>query len=154
MVRAAYRALTWTPVVVLSALFLLIMALPTIVSVVQHASIKAYFALRPPVVLWKPLEIVVDGPDVIVRGTLVKAWDVCEYMPPPRAEDPTGQHYNVISGNVGSNLPWPARAEPYRFGPWRIFDGAGKKLRLYQHHDCLDTSIFTTLGEVDTRKRP
>ena len=97
---------------------------------------------------WHALTVKVEGADLIVAGTMVKTRS-CAYIPPPRARDESGLNLKVISMAVTAGQSWSPSDGPQHFGPWRVIDGAGKKLTFYQEHKCHSVwNTFTTLGKL------
>jgi len=115
--------------------------------IVQDALVRAAASAFPPKHSWKPLSISSDGADGIVAGEMVKAWN-CIYMPPPMAHDSIGRWYAVESASASSAQSWPARAAPYRFGPWRVIGAAGKEITFFHRDACYDVELHTRLGRV------
>lgn len=92
-----------------------------------------------------------DGADLLVSGTFVKHLD-CEYKPPPGAIDwETGEPLLVESGSKSGGISYPARPEPYSFGPWRVVDGAGRVVDFFHNDKCATVYIITRLGRYDAR---
>lgn len=86
-----------------------------------------------------------NGTDLLISGTVIKHFD-CEYLPPPRAVDLlTGKHLLVESLSITKSQSYNASDKPYTWGPWRIYDGAGKILKIYQVDKCIWIQ-FTDLG--------
>lgn len=92
-----------------------------------------------------------EGRDLVISGTLIKGRH-CEYVPPPIARAEGGQNLYVESLSPTAATSWPASDEPQRFGPWRVRDGAGRKLVFYQLHEChVLWSTFSRIGAFDAR---
>jgi hypothetical protein len=97
---------------------------------------------------WTPTMVSRDGKDLIVSGTVRKVWD-CRYEPPPRARDEAGENLRVISAAPMAGVAWQSGVN--KFGPWRVVNGAGRRIEFYQHHVCFRIfEVFTDLGRVDT----
>lgn len=146
------RILTSTPVFLVSIFIILYTVWdalgPTIGSTVRYA----YYSLKPVIFDWKVDFVTIEGKDVILRGSMRKRHE-CLYLPPPRAVDTAGKHYDVVSGSTSPGGRWPANGQAFQYGPWRIVDGAGQRLTLYQQHDCPETPAVTTiLGVLDSGK--
>lgn len=98
---------------------------------------------------WQALTVKVEGADLIVAGTMVKTRS-CGYIPPPRARDESGLNMKVISMAATAGQSWAPADGPQHFGPWRVINGAGKKLTFYQEHKCHGLwPTFTTLGNLE-----
>lgn len=97
---------------------------------------------------WRVLDSRIDdGKDLVVSGTMIKHFD-CDYQPPPGALDiVTGEHMLVESLSPTKLQSWPASDKPYKWGPWKIYNGAGRLLKFYNRDKCsfLWTS-YTELG--------
>lgn len=79
------------------------------------------------------LKIVDD--DVILTGTVRKVRN-CEYLAPVRARTLDGVPLQVVSGRKTATQTWSPSDTPQEFGPWTIFDGAGKEIEIYHVHRC------------------
>lgn len=152
MLQAVGRALTWTPVTVASVAVLVVILGPPVGEAIKHASVRSVVALAPVKHDWKVTSVKIDGPDIVVSGSMVKRW-ACDYQPPPRALDAAGAHYIVESASPTKVNNWPVSNKPYNFGPWRVVGAAGQKVMLYQEDECLGVSVFTWLGAIDTRAK-
>jgi hypothetical protein len=92
-----------------------------------------------------------DGNDLILAGTMVKRRP-CIYTPPIIVRDTAGLNYRMEHQSSIRGTSWAASTQPQRFGPWRIYDGAGKRLTftsLFECHSLWPT--FTELGVFDAR---
>lgn len=92
----------------------------------------------------------VEGADLLVEGTMVKARCTCKYVPPPRARDRDGFNFRVDSTSPTAATSWACDAKPQRFGPWRVVGAAGAEVTFYQEHQC--TSLWTSFTELGTVK--
>lgn len=152
MLQAVNRALTWTPVTVVSLIVIGMVLGPPAAEMVKHAAVTAIVSALPVKHDFRVAKLGVDGFDVVVSGTMVKRWS-CEYQPPPRAVDSSGLHYLVESSSATRSSNWPISNAPYAFGPWRIVGAAGRKVSIYQEDECLGVGVFSWLGTIDTRNK-
>lgn len=98
---------------------------------------------------WTVTHLWIDGRDIMVEGTMVKA-RACRYLPPVRARDDEGRHYRVESSSVTAKSSWSVSDKPQAFGPWRVVDAEGRRLTFYQEHQCTPLWVtFTELGTID-----
>lgn len=106
---------------------------------------------------WTPAVVLVDGPDMVVRGTMRK-WLSCKYEPPPRAgyydEDGVRHPLSVTSSSQSRGDSWSGDLfEKRAFGPWRVMDAAGKGDVCFElEHVCGDLRVFSKLGCVSAPK--
>jgi hypothetical protein len=105
--------------------------------------------LLPVATHWTVTSATRDGNDLVMTGTMIKRRP-CTYTPPIIVRDMQGQNYRMEHQSTVRGNTWAPSSEPQRFGPWRIYDGAGKKLTftsLYECHSLWPT--FTELGVFD-----
>lgn len=94
-----------------------------------------------------------DGNDLIISGTSVKWPRDCQYLGEIHAGDDTGIGYWVESLNAAPLVSRPASRQPYQWGPWRIRNGAGRRLSFAQSHQCHPLwTVTTRLGVYDDRQ--
>jgi hypothetical protein len=118
---------------------------------VQHQAVQSIFHLRPVMTGWTATSVTREGDDVLISGHVVKRWQ-CDYRPPPVAETVAGRPLATETNSLMSSREWPADGYPRNFGPWRIKNGAGQKIRLYYHHVCFGADVLTPLGVIDATK--
>lgn len=112
-----------------------------------------YDTIYPVSTDWTPTNMTVEGNDLVISGTLVRRRCSCKYVPPPRARDNTGQNFKVVSGSPTANVSWACDDIPQKFGPWRVIDGANRKLTFYQEHSCTPYwTTFTFLGTIEPQR--
>jgi len=102
---------------------------------------------------WHPKVTVRDG-DIVVSGTVRKRnLPNCEYVPPQRVIDlDTGEHLVLVSLAPTAGQNWIGSGQPRAFGPWVVYQGAGRRLQFYSEHKCGPSlRSFSILGVVDTR---
>lgn len=91
--------------------------------------------MTPVVTDWKVKTSSVEGPDLILSGTMVKNRD-CIYLPPTLARDSTGLNRKVEIMNPTGPTTWAKDDQPQVWGPWRVPDGAGKSLTFINVYLC------------------
>lgn len=107
--------------------------------------------LLPVATHWTVIKAERDGDDLLLTGTMIKRRP-CIYTPPVIVRDTAGQNYRMEHLSSVRGHSWAASPEPQRFGPWKVYGGAGKKLTftsLYECHSLWPT--FTELGTFDAR---
>jgi hypothetical protein len=97
---------------------------------------------------WSVAQIVFDGEDVVLSGTMRKV-RACEYEAPPRARTSDGDQLEVVSANVAATKTWAPADVPQQYGPWRIKHGFGHRVEVYQVHRCHRLWLtFSMLGKI------
>jgi hypothetical protein len=92
-----------------------------------------------------------EGSDLLLSGTMVKRRP-CLYTPPVIVRDSTGQNYRMEHLSAIRGTSWATSMQPQRFGPWKIYGGAGKVLTFTSLYEChLLWPTFTELGVFDGR---
>lgn len=90
------------------------------------------------------------GTDLVITGYMYKHYD-CDYLPPPGAFDlTTGEPLLVVSSSRTSGQSWPGSDRPMKFGPWTVFNGAGRIIRFYQRDKCPLWTTYTDLGSFNS----
>ncbi len=108
-------------------------------------------SLLPVATHWKVESATRDGNDLLLTGTMVKR-RACVYTPPLIVRDSAGMNYRMEHLSAVRGSSWASSPQPQQWGPWRIYDGAGKRLTfisLYECHSLWPT--FTELGVFDGR---
>ena len=85
----------------------------------------------PVITDWKVTQAVVEGEDVVLRGTMRKRRE-CLLVPPVIARDLGGVPYRLLAewrakDSSPKTIPW---------GPWRIVAGAGRDLSFTMVYVC------------------
>lgn len=115
---------------------------------ILHQVEQAWF---PVLKEWSPAGYEIQGSDLLVWGSVLKALD-CEYKPPIRAVNQRGEHLPVKSLNPTSGQNWLAADGRRSFGPWLVIGGAKARVTLYAEHECHPLwQTFSVLGTLDTR---
>jgi hypothetical protein len=91
--------------------------------------------LTPVVTDWVVTTSEIEGPDLILSGTMVKNRD-CIYLPPTLARDSAGVNRRVEIMNPTGPTTWAKDDQPQVWGPWRVPEGAGKSLAFINVYLC------------------
>lgn len=104
-----------------------------------------YDHFRPVVSDWRVIESSFVENDLVVSGVLTKNRD-CLFVPPIIARDALGRNYTVTSTSPTANKSWVPSDKPQHWGPWRVPDGAGKKLDFVIFYLCEGHPTASELG--------